>query len=147
MKKIPLQPLPPEQDDPPPAPTAVPEVLEILLLGGGWWFVLIQLPLMRQEALAFPLDALVLLVKVQGIASAAIALVLLAIYGFTARHQWVQPWRSGPLLLGTALTGAMMAWQGMEQLARGDLYFYCAALQAILMLGYFLLQRERNPSA
>lgn len=146
MKKIPTQTLP-QQDDLPPAPTAVPEVLEILLLGGGWWFVLIQLPLMQQSALQFPQQALVLLVKVQGMASAAIALVLLAVYGFTASHQWHQPWRSGVLLLVTAMAGAVMAWQGMEQLARGDLYFYCAVLQAILMLGHFLLQRERNSSA
>ena len=145
MKKVPLKQAPDQDALTPataPASTAVPEVLEILLLGGLWWFMLIQLPLMQQPAQAFPQSALVLLVKVQGVASAAIAVVLWGVRISSARQQWPHPLRMSALLMAIAILGAIMAWQGLEQLARGELFFYCAALQAILALGYFLAQRH-----
>lgn len=140
MQKIPLKPEPDtDAVSDAPAPTAVPEVLEILLLGGIWWFVLIQLPLLQQPATQFPLESSALLFKVQGLATAAIAIVLLAIRGFSAGRQWYRPVQAVPLLLALAALGGFTAWQSIMTAPVVD-PAWLVALQAVVALGYGLLE-------
>lgn len=143
MKKIPLAPADkPASDSLPPAPTAVPEALEILLLGGIWWSVLILLPLLQPPQTAFGADAQTLLIKVQGLATVAIALVLLVLRVVTASSGWREHLRALALLAGIAVAGVVLVWQAQVNLAAGNLHHYGAALQAILALAYFLTRRH-----
>lgn len=143
MKKIPLF---PADNSPPtplrPAPTAVPEALEILLLGGTWWNVLIVLPLLQQPHLPFDAHTRILLVKAQGLATAAIALVLLVLHMVVAATEWRQHLRALVLLAGIAVTGVALVWQTQVNLGAGNLHHYGTALQAILALAYFLARRH-----
>lgn len=143
MKKIPLAPADKSAQDPlPPAPTAVPEALEILLLGGIWWSVLILLPLLQQPQMPFDAEARILLFKVQGLATVAIALVLLVLRVVAQGRQWREHLRALLLLAGIAAAGVVLVWQAQVNLAAGNLHHYAAALQAILALAYFLTRRQ-----
>ena len=143
MKKIPLAPADKTAPDLlPPAPTAVPEALEVLLLGGIWWSVLILLPLMQQPQMPFDAESRILLFKVQGLATVAIALVLLVLHVVAAGAKWRQHLRALVLLAGIAAAGVVLVWQTQVNLAAGNLHHYGAGLQAILALAYFLTRRH-----
>lgn len=143
MKKIPLAPADKTAPDSlPPAPTAVPEALEILLLGGIWWSVLIVMPLMQQPQAPFDAESQIMLVKVQGLATVAIALVLLVLRVITTGKGWRQQRRALVLLAGIAAAGVVLVWQAQVNLAGSNLHHYGAALQAILALAYFLTRRH-----
>lgn len=138
MRKIPLTPAP-EPESLPPASTVVPEALDILLLGGIWWFVLILMPLLQQESLAFSATAAALLIKIHGLAVAAIATVVLILRVVTTG--W-QGWQAILLLAALAVLGGILVWQSLHLEAAAAPYQYTAALQGILALGYFVLQRR-----
>lgn len=143
MKKIPLKPAPEMQTTPlPPAPTAVPEALDVLLLGGIWWFTLLLLPLLQQEPSPFSVAAVALLVKVQGMASVAIALVLLGVRLMAMPSAWRSDARSLVLLAAIAVLGGVLVWQSLRITTDLVPYHYSMALQAILALGYFMARRR-----
>ncbi|MEZ5507892.1 MAG: hypothetical protein R3F38_18795 [Gammaproteobacteria bacterium] len=110
-----------------------------MLLGGIWWFVLILMPLLQQESLAFSATAAALLIKIQGLAVAAIATVVLILRVVTTG--W-QGWQAILLLAALAVLGGILVWQSLHLEAAAAPYQYMAALQGILALGYFVLQRR-----
>lgn len=138
MKKIPLHPVENLPGEPPSAPGTVPAALEILLLGGIWWHVLILLPLLQQ--LPVPTEWSVQVVKVQGLATAAITLVLLALRHLAAGADWRRQGRETATLAGMGMLAGVLVWQAQRGLPT-DLHLYAAGLQAILALGYFMLRQ------
>lgn len=140
MRKIPLTPAP-DPESLPPASTVVPEALDVLLLGGIWWFVLILMPLFQHESLALSATTTSLLIKIQGLAVAAIAVVILTLQTAAAG---VRAWRTALLLAAMALLGGVLAWQGIDPDVIPMPYHYTAALQGILALGYFLARRRSS---
>ena len=142
MKKIPLHPADKPSTDVAPS-SAAPDALEILLLGGIWWYVLILLPLVQHSLLAETLAPwLPQLVKVQGVATATVALVVLLLRQLAGGLVWRQHGREIVLLLALALLGGGLVWQALQGLPSADLHLYGAGLQGILALGYFLARRH-----
>ena len=141
MQKIPVTQEPelqPEQ-----APTYVVEALEHLLLGGIWWFVLILMPLLQQpQWLSLGGDVPALLFKVQGLVTAAVAIVL-GLLRFVRGGADLAPYwkRELVLLVGLAGLGVTLVWLTLAPLPVQGNRIYVAAFQGIVALGYFLSRR------
>ena len=145
MQKIPVRQAS-EPEPTPSTPTYVVEALEQLLLGGIWWFVLILVPILRRpELMQGAVDVARLLVKVQGLATAAIALVLvlLRFVGAARQAHWQ---RELMLLVMLGSMGGLLVWLGTQPAAIAANQIYALALQGILALGYFLSRRGSEPS-
>ena len=144
MQKIPVRQAP-EPESPSPTPTYVVEALEQLLLGGIWWFVLILVPILqRPELMRGDVDIPRLLIKVQGLATAAIALVLVMLRFVGAARQ-IHQQRELALLVMLGLMGGLLVWLGTQPAAMAANQIYALAFQGILALGYFLSRRGSEP--
>lgn len=141
MKKIPLRSADNPAPELPPAPTAVPEALETLLLGGIWWFVLILLPMLQQLP-QDRMDEQFHWLKVQGLATASIALVLLILRLLGYKQKASRQSQELIVLAGILLLGGGLVWQSMQVVMAADYSLYIAGLQGIFALGYFLSRRR-----
>ena len=151
MQKIPVRPSPDPLERieqlPEGAPGYLPDALQTLLLGGIWWFVLIWLPLLQapvsEESAQGLLVSTPLLFKVEGLVSACIALVLIALRGVAGGTAWLRGRESILLLLIAACGVGLVILANRVAITAPDNLLYLSGLQAIFALACFLAQRGR----
>ncbi len=149
MQKIPVRPSsdsdPHQERLPEPKPGYLPDALQTLLLGGIWWFVLIWLPLLQAPDASGVARALAsssaLLFKTEGMVSACVALVLIALRGVMGGAVWLRSRESILLALIAACGIGLVLLAGSAAASAADNRLYLAGLQGIFALACFLARR------